>query len=266
MAPFFTGFARGIGGSAFGNIAKRIIPVRFYIEIFGAKGSNFMLNLDGSPPESDPGRRGGGGGYTKLDMTVPTAYSLDINSPLTYFGGGGNGYAGGPSGGFSINGQWMAIAGGGGGASGSYVFSAPQGGLLTVSAGPAGGSGQGGYSGSGTGSVGGNGSPTNTSFGAPDMFAQRDSGGGGGGAPGGGGGGGQQGGFGGAANIRIEHDQGITDGYLTVNPDIKMKFVSSSDGTNTSPGSAYAIITNYNTNNTYPVSGGSVPLKFISEL
>jgi hypothetical protein len=241
-----------------------ITPVRFYIEIFGAKGNSYGINLDGQPAANDPSRQGGGGGYTKLDMTVPTAYSLDINSPLTAFSGGANGTFGGPSGGFSINGQWMAIAGGGGGAAGSYIFNGSGGGLLFASAGPAGGAGAGGYAGSGTGSAGGNGSPSFTSFGAPDFFADRTAGGGGGGAPGGAGGSGQGGGGGGGANIRIFNDQGITDGYLTANPDIKMTYVTGSDGVNL--GGAYVIITNYNTNRTHTVSGGSVPLKFISEL
>jgi hypothetical protein len=266
MAPFFTGFTRGIGGSGFGkrDSAEKIIAVRFYIQIFGAKGLNFGINLDGSPPQSDPARQGGGGGSTTLDMIVPTAYSLDINSSLTYFAGGGNGYAGGPSGGFSINNQWMAIAGGGGGAGGSFIVDGAQNpSLLNVSTGPAGGSGSGGYGGSGSGSTGGNGSPGSTYFGG-STYQYRESGGGGGGAPGGGGGSGQNGGGGGGANIRIVNDQGITDGYLTVNPDIKMTYVTGSNGVNT--GGAYAVITNYNTNNTYTVSGGSVPVKFISTL
>ena len=244
-----------------------ITPVRFYIEIFGAKGSNFGINLNGSPPAEDPARQGGGGGYTKLDMTVPTAYSLDINSPLTVFSGGANFYRGGPSGGFSINNQWMAIAGGGGGAGGGYILNLGANPALEfASAGPAGGAGAGGYGGSGSGSAGGNGSPSRTNFSpTPDYYYyQRDSGGGGGGSPGGAGGSGQGGGAGGGANIRIFNDQGITDGYLTSNPDIKMTYVTGSNGVNS--GGAYAIITNYNTNRTYTVSGGSVPLKFISEL
>ena len=244
-----------------------ITPVRFYIEIFGAKGSNFGINLNGSPPAEDPSRQGGRGGYTKLDMTVPTAYSLDINSPLTVFSSGANFYRGGPSGGFSINNQWMAIAGGGGGAGGGYILNLGANPALEfASAGPAGGAGAGGYGGSGSGSAGGNGSPSRTNFSpTPDYYYyQRDSGGGGGGSPGGAGGSGQGGGAGGGANIRIFNDQGITDGYLTSNPDIKMTYVTGSNGVNS--GGAYAIITNYNTNRTYTVSGGSVPLKFISEL
>jgi hypothetical protein len=268
MAPFFTGLTRGVGGGGFGKMsAEKIIAVRFYIQIFGAKGANFGINLNDSPPQSDPARQGGGGGSTTLDMIVPTAYSLDINSPLTAFSGGANFYQGGPSGGFSINNQWMAIAGGGGAAAGSYILNLGASPVLeNVSTGPAGGAGAGGYGGSGSGSAGGNGSPGRTNFSpTPDYYyQQRESGGGGGGAPGGGGGSGQGGGGGGGANIRIVNDQGITDGYLTVNPDIKMTYVTGSNGVNL--GGAYAIITNYNTNNTYPVSGGSVPVKFISTL
>ena len=268
MAPFFTGITRGIGGGGFGKMsAEKIIAVRFYIEIFGAKGNNFGINLNGSPPAEDPARQGGGGGYTKLDMIVPTAYSLSINSPLTAFSGGTNVYSGGSSGGFSINNQWMAIAGGGGGAGGSYIFNFNANPVLeNVSTGPAGGAGAGGYGGSGSGSAGGNGSPSRTDFSpTPNTYyLQRESGGGGGGAPGGAGGSGQSGGGGGGANIRIYNDQGITDGYLTSNPDIKMTFVSSNNGVNL--GGAYAIITNYNTNNTYTIPGGSVPLKFIEKL
>ena len=55
MAPFFTGITRGIGGGGFGKMsAEKIIAVRFYIEIFGAKGNNFGINLNGSPPAEDP--------------------------------------------------------------------------------------------------------------------------------------------------------------------------------------------------------------------
>ena len=263
MAPLLARLGLGRSGFGFGSSkGEKIIPVRFYIQIFGAKGLNFGINLNGSPPQSDPARQGGGGGSTTLDMIVPTAYSLDINSPLTAFSGGANGYLGGSSGGFSINNQWMAIAGGGGGAGGSYNIDGAQNPALQyVSTGPAGGSGSGGYGGSGSGSTGGNGSPGSTYFGG-SSYQYRESGGGGGGAPGGAGGSGQSGG--GGANIRIYNDQGITDGYLTFNSDIKMKYVTSSNGVNTA--GAYAIITNYITNNTYTVSGGSVTLKFIASL
>jgi hypothetical protein len=273
MAPFFTGFTRGLGGSGFGNNADRIIPVRFFIEIFGAKGSNFGIQTPGGTPSpADPARQGGGGGYTKLDMTVPTAYSLDINSPITSFGGGGpapgsrpGSRPGGPSGGFSINDQWMAIVGGGGGAAGFYDFNASSNPQLTVSSGPAGGSGAGGYGGSGFGSVGGNATPRFTAVSpTTPWYNEYVAGAGGGGSPGGAGGGDGGSGGGGGANIRIFNDQGITTGYLTSNPDIKMTYITDSNGVNSE--GAYAIITNYNTNNTYIISGGSVPLKFIAKL
>jgi len=275
MAPFFTGFTRSIGGGGFGNNANRIIPVRFFIEIFGSKGFDFGIqSYSGTPPAADPARKGGGGGYTKLDMTVPTAYSLDINSPITSFGGGGDAPGsrpgsrpGGPSGGFSINNQWMAIVGGGGGAAGFYDFNGSSSPQLTVGGLINGGAGAGGYGGSGSGSVGGNATPRFTAVSpTTPWYNEYVAGAGGGGAPGGAGGGDGGAGDGGGANIRIFNDQGITTGKLTVNPDITMTFITSSNGTNVTPGSAYAIITNYNTNNTHTIPGGSVPVKFISTL
>ena len=258
MAPLTAGLARSIKN--FGR-GRRIFPVRFYIELFGARGGTYAINNNGNPPSSDPGRQGGGGGYTKLDMTVPSSYIITTTS----YAGGSTYVIGGAGTGFSIGGEWMAIVGGGGGAAGNYTVNSeynPS--LLFVSAGPGGGGGAGGYDGSGTGGVGGNASPQFTLYQSNPYFAnQRDGGSGGGGATGGAGGG-TSGGAGGTANIRIEHDQGILDGYLTVYPDIKMKYVSHSDG---SSSSQIVRITNYATGNSadYPAST-TVPVSSIANL
>lgn len=245
--PLSSGLARAIKNARRG---RRIFPVRFYIEIYAGKGGDYMLGGPSSPPSlppSSPARLGGLGGYTKLDMTAPTNYTLDLFSPETVWSGGSGYAAGSPSNGFSINEQWMAIVGGGGGAGGQFTYIASNNpAFVSMSANP-GGSGAGGFGGSGTGSAGAVGPGVNQIVTpSPYWFNDWYSGPGGGGAPGGGvapapnaaGGGGGNG------NIRIRHDQGIQDGFLTVFPDVKMTYVTHSNGV--SP-SARIIITNYET-------------------
>lgn len=264
MAPFFTGLAKNLGGYGFSrrrNDLNRIVPVRFYIELFGGKGSNYEINSNGSPPSSDPGRQGGNGGYTKLDMTVPSSHIITTTS----YSGGSNYVQGGSGVGFAIDGDWMAIVGGGGGASGAYEFQQGNPPALTIlGTGPAGGAGQGGYSGTGTGATGGNSTPSTTIL-NPNPYTERSfSGGSGGGGANGGAGGGTNGGSGGTANIRIEHDQGILSGFLTVNPEIKMTYVTHSNGTSTG---ATVKITNYSSGGfaNYPTSA-TIPVSVIKNL
>lgn len=256
--PLSVGFARAVKNSGRG---KGIFAVRFYIELFGGKGGNFGINNNGNPPASDPGRQGGNGGYTKLDMTVPTAYVITTTS----YSGGTNYISGGNGTGFSIDGQWMGIVGGGGGASGNYVIdNAYSPSLIFVGTGPAGGAGQGGYSGTGTGSAGGNSTPNFQVLQQNPYFATSKDGGSGGGGADGGAGGGESGGAGGTANIRIEHDQGILDGYLTINPDIKMTYVTHTNGTSTSQ---LVRITNYQTGRSADYSASTtIPIASIANL
>lgn len=285
MAPFFTGIAKSFG--SFGLTGKkRAFPVRFYIELFGGQGQDFGINDNGNPApaDSNPSRRGGNGGYTKIDMTVPTAYILDINSPVSsYSGGGGSGspspgsgglpgaQIGGDSAGFSINGEWMAITGGGGGATGNYNFNflfSPA--FLFISPGPAGGVGGGAISAGpppgSAGSVGGFGYPSVTPN--PNGQSGALSGGGGGGAAGGTGGSGQNAGQGGGANIRIKYETNSLSGPLAPIgfPDITMSYITGTDGGNPRGSGNRLVITNYNTNNNYTVSSGSVPVEFINSL
>lgn len=237
--------------------------VFFTVEIYAGKGQNFGINYNGSPPANDPARQGGGGGYTKLEMKVPTAYVLDVNTPNVYWSSGsGPGYQGAPSAGISIDGKWMCIVGGGGGAGGSYrVDSTFSPSLIegTINGAP-GGAGSGGYSGNTTGSVGGNASPSPTLYSTNPYFEDlREAGNGGGGAPGGAGGSGAQGGGGGGGSIRIYYETSTTEGYLppSVNNTVYMKYITHSNGTSTSN---RVVITNPTSGNTLEKTSGSVPM------
>jgi hypothetical protein len=245
--PLTSGLARAIKNARRG---RRIFPVRFYIEVYASKGGDYAIGGPSSPPSmppSSPQRLGGSGGYTKLDMTVPTNYTLDLFSPQTVWSGGPGYATGAPSTGFSINEQWMAIVGGGGGAGGSYTYIASNNpAFVSLNANP-GGAGQGGFGGSGTGSVGATGNGYNQIVTTnPYWFNDWYSGPGGGGAPGGGSSPAPNaaGGGGGGGNIRIRQDQGIQSGFLTVFPDIRMAYVTHSNGVSTS---ARIVITNFET-------------------
>jgi hypothetical protein len=246
-----------------------LLDVEFSIEMWGGKGDDVAIfPKDGDYPGSSmglssdsPQRKGGNGGYTKLDMIVPSNYTIQIR-PQYYAGGEwGGGYASG----FGIKNEWLSVVGGGGGAgfNSLYRFGPPEfgGGLQFFSA-NAGGNGSGGYSSSGTPSNGNNGSACNGSEPSRDnLYGSRLSGGGGGGSPGGNSpgavsscngfwynpGGDGSGGTGGSGNIRIYKDQGILDGPLNIFPGVHMKYISSSTGSNN--GGPKVRITNKRTGN-----------------
>ena len=235
-----------------------VSPVNLQFEVYGNKGQNWGINNAGNPPGNDPGRQGGRGGYTKVQMIIPTAYKI---TPYN-FSGGSSGTIGAGSGGFGIDGEWMVVAGGGAGAGGGYWYwPPPEGpGFVTISIHPFNPSmnGSGGYNNSGsTGSNGLNGTWNNTS-GAGTQNSTSGSGGGGapggaaGSAPGGSGGAAGSPGAGGGGNIRIWKDQGITSGTLNVNPEWSMTFVTSSNGTSDG---GKVVITNLDTNGTVNLSG-----------
>lgn len=269
MAPLLSrvGFSRGYGSRKKG---RGIVPVRFYIEIFAGKGGDNTTSPTPLSPSS-PQRLGGYGGYTKLEMIVPTAYNLELFSPQTVWSGGSgslNSGSGAPSNGFSIDNQWMAIVGGGGGA-GNYFTNYPQNSPpIQPFASYPGGAGSGGSGGSGTGSVGTNGSFYDNIIVAEwGYYARYSSGGGGGGAPGGpsptatNGNSGAGGGGGGV--IRIRNETPGTSGYLPSNPEIYMNLVTSSNGTSTS---ARIIVTNFDTNGTRTyTSATTVPMNDVGE-
>jgi hypothetical protein len=224
-------------------LSGSLFDVEFDIEMWGGKGTDqgiFPTLLDPNSPQ----RKGGLGGYTKLTMIVPSNYILQIRP--NYYSGGQ--WGGGAASGFGIQDEWMAVVGGGGGAGSStlYSFNPAFFGPLSLGVNP-GGAGSGGY-GTGTPGTGQNGSACNGSEPASDqLFGTRLTGGGGGGAPGGlapgavsscngfwyDPGGGSSGGTGGAGNIRIYKDQSILDGYLIIFPDIKMTYVTHSNGIST---------------------------------
>ena len=265
--PFLLGkSAFGFGGS---SSSADIGPVRFYVEVYAAKGGDNTTYPTPISP-SDPSRLGGRGGYTKLEMIVPSTYSLQLFSPQTVWSGGGgslNSGGGGPSNGFSIDGNWMCIVGGGGGAGNyfnNYPANSPP--IQPFQSYP-GGSGNGGASGSGTGSAGTNGSFYDNIIVAQWGYYQRfSSGGGGGGAPGGSSptarNGSSGAGGGGGGVIRIRNETPGTSGSLPSNPEIYMNLVASSNGTSSS---AKIVITNYDTGaiRTY-TSSATVPVADIN--
>jgi hypothetical protein len=237
-----------------------VSPVNLQFEVYGGKGQNWGINNAGSPPGSDPGRQGGNGGYTKVQMIIPTAYKI---TPYV-FGGGVGGVNGGSASGFGIDGEWMVVAGGGAGAAGGYWYWPPAlggPGFVTLSVHPFNPNmhGSGGYNNSGsTGSRGANGTFNTIQDGTGTQNSTSGSGGGGapggyaGPAPGGSGGASGSPGSGGGGNIRIWKDQGVTSGTLNVNPEWSMTFVTSSNGT--SPGGK-VVITNLDTNGSVNLSG-----------
>lgn len=227
-------------------------PAEFDIEIWGGKGTDvtiFPRNGDypgnnNAVADDSPDRKGGLGGYTKLTMIIPPNYTIQIRP--SYYAGGN--WGGGVAAGFGINGQWLAVVGGGGGAgySSLYSFNPNNRGLQFMGA-SAGGNGSGGY-GSGDPANGENGSACDGSN--PDrdqLYGSRLTAGGGAGAPGGladgevsscprdwwSPGGSGKGGSGGGGNIRIYKDQSILDGYLSIFPDIKMTYVTHSNSVST---------------------------------
>jgi len=238
-----------------------VSPVNLQFEVYGSQGQKFGMNDAGSPPGDDPGRFGGLGGYTKVQMIIPTAYKI---TPYNFAGGVG-GVNGGGASGFGIDGEWMVVAGGGGGAAGGTWYWPPSlggWGWVAINVHPfnPNSHGSGGYNNSGsTGSAGVNGTYTQSVDGSGTKNSTAGSGGGG--APGGNagtaqpnGGDGSPGtpGIGGGGNIRIWKDQGVTSGTLNVNPDWSMTFITSSNGTSAGGG---VVITNLDTNGSVNLSG-----------
>lgn len=236
-------------------------PVNIRFDVYGGQGQKFGINNNGQPPQNDPRRQGGKGGYTRVDMVIPTAYVIE---PYNFPGGplNGGGYRGGSGIGFAIDGEWMVVAGGGGGAAGYYDFRyGPPAFFLALNGNGPGGPGSGGYNNSGSsGSVGGGGGSRVTQ--GPDYQQASEGGSSGGGAPGGPPRSPGQAGQGGSGNIRIWRDQAITSGTLNVNPDWTMTYVTSSNGTSTS---GRVVITNKDTGGSTTLSG-NLPVKDISNL
>jgi len=196
MAPFFTGITRGVGGSGFGNMVRRIrIPniIQVTVQIAGAGGSSGGV------------QSGGSGGLTNATITVPDVHVFQLYvasnsspSPANYVQGG---TVGNPGGGGSAllltnseaysNPNYLLIGAGGGGGG----VSVPG---VTYSAGSGGGGDNPGTPPPSNWGVGGTGDSSATSGQnsqgsgqnrGPEAAAYGGSGGGGFGGGGGGGGG-----------------------------------------------------------------------------
>lgn len=209
----------------------------------------------------------GRGGYTRLSMEIPPTYTLQVR-PEYYLGGSNvqtnttNGSTttttqvnqGGAASGIGIDGTWLAVVGGGGKggyrsnttfSNISYNGNVPYSNITYSSPYP-GTDGLGGYNISNPTAEPGVGSESYSSSsgtitqpdpsqpGSIGFFTNINSGSSGSGSPGGSGGSGGAGGTGGGANIRIWYEQQILDGYLTSFPDIKMKYIDSSNGIHSS--------------------------------
>lgn len=222
-------------------LSGSVFDVEFDIEMWGGKGGTFAY-FPGNSFVTDEQRQGGLGGYTKLTMIVPSNYTLQVR-PSYYSGGSGGQTRGGVASGFGIDDEWLAVVGGGGGAGGDLLYSFATSSLQFMGAQP-GNPGSGGY---------GNGDPSDGQDGLgcfgtepvrDNLYGIKETGGGGGGAPGGtsegvgsscngfwydpGGTGAP--GNGGGGNIRIYKDQSILDGYLNIFPDVKMTYVTHTNG------------------------------------
>lgn len=226
----------------------------FIVEIWGRGFAN--QTLEGVNGGSSATVINGGGGYTRLSMKIPSSYTLQIR-PIYYAGGTRtnnetyNGSTtvttvpntGGAAAGIGINDIWLAIAGGGGLGRYSYGFinstitinNNTRYYYVSYSSVSSGTAGKGGYNLAnptaepGIGAGGTSGTDFNiTNYGPGQNYIS------GGGTIGGEGGGGVPPGSslgqGGGANIRIWYEKQILDGYLNSFPDIKMKYVDSSDG------------------------------------
>ena len=236
----------------------------FYIEMWGQGFSDSQFtSLSNSIPTGNITVNNGAGGYTKLLMAVPLSYTLQIR-PKYYLGGSNitndssNGTTttssniGGDSAGFGIDGEWMAVVGGGG--LGGYrlfvnfssisINNNTPWSYSTYSSPTPGGNGLGGYNMSNPTEfpqVGGNSVSSVSGFlsstpgvGAVGVFNTVYSGSGGAGSPPGTGGSNGSGGAGGGANIKIWAEQQKLEGYLIAFPDINMKYIESANGINES--------------------------------
>jgi len=257
----------GIWKQSFVN--DQAVNIRF--DVSGQKGQDFR-DIPNNPIFGDVrgSRIGSNGGFTRVDMIVPTAYTVNINPPSVRKPGGRTGggqgawgtYRGGASTGFSIDGEWMVVVGGGACPSAYYRFDSAFG-YIGVTYNQAPGANGGVSNPNGTASAGGDGGFFRP-FQGPTSFEDILGGGGGGGAPGGGGGPtrdrGQAGGSG-ASNIRIRKDQGVNSGVLNVNPEWSMSLVSSSNGTQTA---GNITITNLDTGGSRTFTSGNVPVADIA--
>lgn len=240
----------------------RIADMEVDVELYGGKGGPFTAF--GISVGS-----GGNGGYTKFRVKLGTDKLLGIR-PSYYRGGYGTGWngTGGAAAGFTVNSEWLGIAGGGGGAGGRYDLAWNQN-PGNVYAGGNGSSGSGGYS-SGYPSVGTNaqgcGPYSDTGTDPYNNLGASSSGAGGGGAPGGGNGGSgcygswfnpgpTGGGSGGGGNLRIYKDQALTSGYLSILPDVFMSYITHSNGSHN--GSPQVKLTNVATGANYTYTGSS---------
>ena len=255
----------GVWKQSFVN--DQTVNIRF--DVRGQKGQDFR-DIPTNPifGNASGDRRGSNGGFTRVDMIIPTAYTININDPTVRFPGGQatsptwGPRRGGSSTGFSIDGEWMVIVGGGACPGAYYRFDSAFGYIGTTYF-PAPGANGGVASPNGTGSPGGNGG-YNRPFSGPTSFEDKCGGGGGGGAPGGPGGPtGDRGqpGTSGSSNIRIRRDQGINSGVLNINPEWSMSLVSSSNGSQTA---GNVTITNKDTGGSQTFTSGSVPVADIA--
>lgn len=212
-----------------------IFDVEFEVELWGGKGANWTIGGLYS---------GGLGGYTKLKMIIPSNYTLQVRP--SFQGSNPGGTPGGSSSAILFENNWLAVVGGGGGAGGSYAYDATNQ-QFSLTGGNPGGSGSGGFSTSGDPSLGQGGLSCSSSNGSniPGtlfIFGSA-SGAGGGGAPGGSsggtcccpppissGGGPSAGGQGGSGNIRIYRDQQILNGFLNLDNQIFMEYLTHSNG------------------------------------
>jgi hypothetical protein len=230
MAPFFTGFTRGVGGSGFGaNILRDIpIPVTFTVETFGAGGAVEFENISGYP-------RYGYGGYNKVSVTALSKQTGYVQIA----GSGRRCYSS-----FYIDGQWIVVAGGGGEPASNVRWEIPGFSNAYTVSGSNGGDGEGFYSLNGGGPQGGGGERYADTL--PSYGEWWVSGAYGSGAPpvsttnpnspyslipG----------PGGKGNIRCYNDSGVTSGIVGNNI-CTMSFVSSATGVNNGP--AKVIVTN----------------------
>lgn len=133
----FLGRIANLGGSSsfgFGKPGRPIFVKELFIEMWGGKGANGTTTNATHPvanlPAADPTRQGGLGGYIKVKIRIPSAYTLELKPQYTpeaasIAAGPPPGSNGAPGSGFSVNGAWMAVAGGGGGAAEGYAFEYP---------------------------------------------------------------------------------------------------------------------------------------------
>lgn len=235
----------------------RVSDIEVDVELYGGKGGGANYTST----------EGGNGGYTKFRIKLSSARSLQVRP--NYMAGGVGGWFGGAGGsgaGMLVSGEWLGVAGGGGGAGTRFTYQVSNDETLRYS--NPGSIGSGGY-GSGSPSAGADcqncGYYTDGAS-PPGWTGGSTSGSGGGGAAGGGNGGSgcygsytnpgpTGGGAGGSGNLRIYKDQSVTSGYLSVLPDVYMSYTTHSNGTHT--GSPQVRLTNVATSASYTYTADS---------